>query len=119
MELSEALFIFFAGVLAHSFGIRLFGVWTKTLLYKITFINCLAILKFTENVSKKMLESAEVGHEQTLDVIFEHWQKMALYSLKNVIPDGVWQQIAVEDWRQAMKILEVLENKGPGAGNEN
>jgi len=119
MELTQAMFIFFAGVVAHSLGIRLFGVWSKTLLFKITFINCLAILKLTEDVSKNMLKSAEVGSEETLKVVFEHWQRMALQSLKNAIPDGTWQQIAVEDWKQAMKILEVLKQQGAETKNEN
>ena len=109
--------MFFSGVLAHAFSIRIFGTWSKALLYKMTFINCLVILRMCENTSRKILNSVEPGEETTIQIIFQQWQKMALHSLKNLIPDTTWRQIAVEDWDQAMRILSKIE-KGIEESNE-
>ena len=117
MDFWTILIIFFSGVLAYALGIKLFGLWNKSLLYKLTFINCLAILRTCEGISKNVLKAAEVEDSKTIDIIFEHWQKMSLYSIKNIIPDVVWQDISVHDWEQAMKILTKLE-KGVEDQNE-
>ena len=109
MEFEYALLMFFSGVLAHAFFIRVLGIWNKALLYKMTFINCLVILRMCENTSKQIIKAAEPTEDKTIEIIFEHWHKMALHSLKNVIPDAVWRQISIDDWDQAMKILSNIE----------
>lgn len=112
VEFVNIFIIFFSGVLAHAFGIRLFGVWTRTLLYKITLVNCLALLRYTEKTSKEMLKAISPEQDEGIEIIFKYWQSMALSSLKNAIPDGTWQQISIEDWDQAMKILTAMKAKG-------
>ena len=109
MDFWTLLVIFLCGALSHAVGIRLFGTWNKSLLFKLTFINCLAILRTCEGISKDVLKAADIEQDKTIDIIFEHWQKMSLYSIKNIIPDAVWQDISVNDWEQAMKILSKIE----------
>ena len=112
MEFEYALMMFFSGVLAHSFAIRIFGIWNKSLLYKLTFINCLVILRLCEKTSKEMLSAAsgdDPAADRSIEIIFKHWHQMALYSMKNIIPDVVWQQMSVADWDQAMKMLKEIE----------
>ena len=119
MEFQNMLFMFFAGVVAHALGIRLFNLWNKALLFKTTFINCLVILRFTENISRELVDSMLQNSErdENIEIVFKHWQKVVLFSLKNIMPDPVWHQISVDDWSQAMKILSAIENKG--VENEN
>jgi protein gp37 len=107
----EALILFFSGVVAHAFGIRIFNVWNKTTLYKVTFINCLALLKLSENASKELLKMLSPAEKESIEIIFKHWQRMALYSLRNAVPDNTWRQISIEDWDQAMKILSIVEKE--------
>ena len=120
MEFQNMLFMFFAGVLAHALGIRLFNLWNKTLLFKTTFINCLVILRFSENISRELVDARLDGQEQdkNIDIVFKHWQKVALFSLKNIMPEPIWRQIAVDDWKNAMKILSAIENKGVESENQ-
>jgi len=114
MNFESMLFMFFAGVLAHALGIRLFNIWNKSLLFKTTFINCLVILRFAENISRELVATRSDGLEENekINTVFKHWQKVALFSLKNIMPDSVWQQISSDDWNQAMRILSAIENKG-------
>lgn len=109
MEFEYALLMFASGVLAHAFLIRILGLWSKSLLYKLTFINCLAILRLCENTSKEILKASSPESGRSIDVIFKYWHTMALHSLKNVIPDVAWRDISVEDWDQAMRILSAIE----------
>ncbi len=119
MEFQNMLFVFFSGVLAHALGIRLFTVWSKTLLFKATFINCLVILRFAENISRELVDAHLDNSDQdkNIDVVFKHWQKVALFSLKSIMPEPIWRQVATDDWQNAMKILSAIENKG--VENEN
>jgi len=112
VELIDIFITFFSGVLAHASGIRIFGLWSRTLLYKITLVNCLALLRYTEKTSKELLKAVSPEQDQGIEIIFKYWQSMALSSLKNAIPDGTWQQISIGDWDQAMKILIAMESKG-------
>ena len=118
MDFNMALFLFFSGVFAHALGIRLFKTWSKAIFYKITFINCLAILRFSEDTSKDLLKMMGKEDDDTkINLVFANWQKMTLLSLKSLIPDKIWREIAIEDWERAMKLLSSLEKKG--AQNEN
>ena len=110
MSFEESLLMFVAGVVAHAVAIRLFGVWTKAMLYKLTFINCLVILRASEGMCKDLMIAAEPKSETAMNLIFQHWQRMTLFSIKNMIPDNVWKEISISDWQQAMKLLERLEN---------
>tara|TARA_B100000287_G_scaffold420225_2_gene459357 strand:- start:285 stop:635 length:351 start_codon:yes stop_codon:yes gene_type:complete len=116
VSLQEALFMFLCGVLAHSIGIRLFGVWTKSLFYKLTFVNCLIILKMTEETCKKFIGSVDAIDQPGVQAVFEHWQKMVLFSLRSAIPDPIWKEVSVNDWEDAMKLLLKIQQ---GAENEN
>jgi hypothetical protein len=109
MDFSTALFVFFSGVLAHAIGIRLFKTWNKALLYKLTFINCLAILRFSENMSKELLKTSEIKDEQNIDIVFDSWRKVTMMSLHGALEDKVWRNIALADWDRAMRMLSSLE----------
>lgn len=112
MELSTAMFLFFSGVLAHALGIRIFKTWSKSLFYKMTFINCLAILRFAESVSSDLLKAVEAENTENVEIVFDNWKKTTMLSLQAVLPDHVWQNIAVRDWNQAMRLLSSLEQNG-------
>ena len=106
------MFLFFSGVLAHALGIRIFKTWSKSVFYKMTFINCLAILRFAENISRDLMKAVEAEEDKSVNMVFENWKKTALLSLQGVMPDHVWREIAVRDWNQAMNLLSSLEKKG-------
>lgn len=110
MSFEESLLMFTTGVIAHALAIRLFGVWTKAMLYKITFINCLVILRASEGMCKDLLSAADPKSEMDVKIMFEHWQRMTLFTIKNMVPDSVWKEISISDWRQAMRLLDKLEN---------
>ena len=111
MEISIAFALFVAGALSHAFAIRLFKIYTKTLFYKMTYINSLAILKFADSLSQALIDGCENNDADTTSKAFEHWRKLALYSLRVCIPDDVWRQMSVSDWRSAMKLLQELEKE--------
>tara|TARA_A100001515_G_C4475425_1_gene178289 strand:- start:125 stop:466 length:342 start_codon:yes stop_codon:yes gene_type:complete len=112
MEPMSAMLLFFSGVLAHAAGIRIFKTWSKSAFYKMTFINCLAILKFAESTSRDLVDAAVLEDDKSIDKVFESWRIISMLSLQSVIPDHVWRQIAVRDWDQAMRLLSSLEQKG-------
>ena len=111
MELMDALIFFFSGIAAHAFGIRIFGVWNKALLYKTTFIKCLTLLRLSEDITKDLFKTMAPTERENVEKVLKYWQKLALRSLKNAIPDGTWRQISIEDWDQAMKILATVEKE--------
>ena len=117
MDFNIALVLFFSGVFAHALGIRLFRTWSKAIFYKMTFINCLAILRFSENTARDLLKAAEEDDEEKINLVFANWQKVTLFSLRSIVPDRIWREIAIEDWDQAMRLLLTLERKG--TQNEN
>ena len=82
------------------------------MLYRITFINCLAALKLADGLSQDLIKVIEPEQTENTETIFKYWRKMALFSLKAIIPDQVWSDISVDDWQQAMKILNFLEKQG-------
>ena len=103
-DIWKAFLFFFCGVATHAFAVRIFKVYVKTLFYRMTFINCLAILRFADNLSQSLIESCQES--------FEHWRVLALLSLRNYVPDAAWKQISITDWQTAMRLLSELENKG-------
>ena len=109
MDFSTALFVFFSGVLAHALGIRLFKTWNKSLLYKMTFVNCLAILRFSENMAKELLKATDSQDEENVEVVFDSWRKVTMMSLHGALEDRVWREIALADWDRAMRMLSSLE----------
>jgi hypothetical protein len=117
-EFGSMLFLFLCGAFAHSIGVRILGIWSKTMMYRMTFINCLALLRLCEGTSKELIEATCAGEEEkrAVETIFKYWQKMALTSLRTAMPGVVWQNIAIDDWEQAMKILSNIEK---GVENEN
>ena len=74
--------------------------------------------KLCEGTSKDLIEATCAGEEEkrAVETIFKYWQKMALTSLRTAMPGVVWQNIAIDDWEQAMKILSNIEK---GVENEN
>jgi len=108
----KAFLFFFCGVAAHAFAVRIFKVYVKSLFYRMTFINCLAILRFADNLSQNLINSCEGSEAGMTDESFEHWRILALLSLKSYVPDAAWKQISITDWQTAMKLLSELENKG-------
>lgn len=111
MELTDALIFFFSGIVAHAFGIRIFGIWNKALLYRTTFIKCLTLLRLSEDIAKDLFKAVDPTEKKDIEKVLEYWQKLSLRSLKNAIPDGTWRQISIEDWDQAMKILATVEKE--------
>ena len=113
MDFSSAMFLYISGILTYAFALRIFGIYTKSLFYKLTYINSLSILKFVDNLSMELVSNAP-GNEKSMDVVekaYEHWRLLALFSLKTCMPDSVWQEMGTLEWQQAMKMLETLEKK--------
>ena len=108
----KAFLFFFCGVAAHAFAVRIFKVYVKSLFYRMTFINCLAILRFADNLSQDLINSCERNELETTNEVFDHWRVLALLSLRSHVPDDIWKQISITDWPTAMRLLSELENKG-------
>ena len=111
MEISTAFILFTAGALSHAFAIRLFNIYTKVLFYKMTYVSSLAILKFVDALAQDLINNCEGNDVATTSKAFEHWRELALYSLRVCIPDSVWRQMSVSDWRSAMKLLQEIEKE--------
>ena len=112
MNLSEAIFMFFAGVVSYAFLIRILDIRSKAILYKLTLINCLSILKYTSRCVEDNLINAQGYDQKHTKTIMQYWQEMAIVSLKNSIPDETWRTLSVDDWKQAMRLLSQIEHLG-------
>jgi hypothetical protein len=109
MDFSLALMMFFGGVISHMFAIKIFGTYSKSASYRITFINCIALLKFIDGMAQDLLKSIDPDERLNIEAAFEHWRQLALFSLKNSVNDQMWRQTSIADWRLAMKILAEVE----------
>jgi len=109
MDIGVAFLLFISGVLSYMMGIRIFKTWSKSTMYKITYINCLAVLQLADGVSQDILKSADPENESNIEVAFDLWREMALQSLNRTIPDKIWKEISVSDWKTAMRVLEKIE----------
>ena len=111
MDISVAFLMFFSGIATYAVALRIFNIYTKSLFYKMTFVNCLTVLKFADGIAQDLINSSEEANKELTNKAFEHWRILALYSLKTCMPDGVWQQMSVTDWDLAMKLLGELEKQ--------
>ena len=118
MELESALLMFFSGVIAHAVAIRLFNTWSKSLIYKTTYISCLAILRMADGMSKEIIKAAEPESTTDIDTAFAYWRSLSLHSLKSIISDDVWRRMCFTDWDKAMKTISALEKKGTEIEND-
>ena len=109
MDLGLALIMFFGGVISHVFAVKIFEVYSRSAMYRITFINCIALLKFIDDMAQDLLKSVDPDNKANVEAAFGHWRQLALFSLKNSINDHLWRKTAVLDWRLAMKILAEVE----------
>lgn len=109
MDFSLALMMFFGGVISHIFAIKIFGAYSKSASYRITFINCIALLRFIDGIAQDLLKSIDPEESSNVEAAFEHWRNLALFSLKNSVNDHMWRQTSITDWRLAMKILAEVE----------
>ena len=109
MDVGVAFILFFSGVLSYMLGLRIFKAWTKSRMYKITYVNCLAVLQLADNISQDILVSTNPENKDDIDAVFALWREMAIQSLNATIPDNIWKEISVSNWAQAMKILKKIE----------
>jgi len=113
VDLLSAILLYLSGIFTYAIALRIFGIYTKTLFYKLTYINSLSILKFADNLSMELATAGleDPDMEEAIKKAYEHWRLLALYSLKVCIPDGVWQDMGTLEWEQAMKMLKTLEQR--------
>ena len=109
MDIGVAFLLFFSGAISHMVGTKIFRTWSKSRMYKITYINCLAVLQLADNMSQDILKTTNPDGIEDIDTVFAFWREMALHSLNSTIPDKVWKQISVSSWARAMKVLEKIE----------
>ena len=110
-DIWKAFLFFFCGALTYASALRIFKMYSKTLFYKVTFINCLSVLKFADQISQELLNSSDEADEETIKKALGHWRTLSLLSLRTYLPDHVWRQLAITDWATAMKLLSNLEKK--------
>lgn len=112
MNLNESIFMFFAGAISYAFLIRILDIRSKAILYKLTLINCLSILKYTSRCVRESLIRDEEYDPTHADIIMKYWQEVAIVSLKNSTPDETWRSLSVDNWKQAMRLLSQIEQLG-------
>ena len=104
--------MFFAGVFSYALLIRILDIRSKAILYKLTLINCLSILKYTSRCVKESLIREDKYEPEHAEIIMKYWQEISIVSLKNSIPDETWRTLSVDDWNKAMKLLSQIERLG-------
>jgi hypothetical protein len=112
MDFGEAFLLFFSGAIAHSFLIRMLGIHTKTMLYRLVLINCLSLLKYVSKHAEQHLLLVVEQEEKSVEIVMKYWQDMAIASLRNSTPHEIWATMSVTDWEQAMRLLSKLEHTG-------
>ena len=111
MDFTYAMLMFFSGVFAHIFALRIFKVWSKSLMYRATFVRCLSALQLTDEMSQGLLKNANPENGDQVDAVFDYWRKMSLYALQNAVSDREWRNVVVSDWKVAMNILEQVKRR--------
>ena len=71
MDLSLAFMMFFGGVISHIFAIKVFGAYSKSSSYRITFINCIALLKFIDGMAQDLLKSVDPSSRADVEAAFD------------------------------------------------
>ena len=118
MEIESAFLMFFSGVIAHAVGVRIFNIWNKSLVYKTTYISCLAILRMADGMAQEILKAAEPEDHESIDTAFGYWRKLSLHSLKDILSDKTWKQMCYTDWDKAMRTISALERLGAETEND-
>ena len=118
MELESAFLLFFSGVIAHAVGVRIFNIWNKSLIYKTTYISCLAILRMADGMAQEILKAAEPENHESIDTAFDYWRRLSLHSLKGILSDNTWRQMCYTDWDKAMRTISRLERQGAKTEND-
>ena len=111
MDVATAFLMFGSGILSYAVALRIFKIYTKSLFYKMTFINCLCILKFADGLAQDLINSCENADEESTSKAFKHWRLLALYSLKACVPDNVWRELSITEWNMAMRLLDELNKE--------
>ncbi len=111
MDFWTVLIIFFSGVFAHMFALRIFRVWSKSLMYRATFLRCLDALQMTDEMSQNLLKTASPESIEQIEVAFNYWRTISLYSLQGAVKDAAWKNIAITDWKTAMSVLKEVKRR--------
>mgnify|MGYP003655808242 CR=1 FL=1 len=113
IDIIPALLLYFSGIVTYGFSLRIFKVYTKSVFYKMLYINSLSILKYADNLAQDLINNSpgNENSQSTTAKAFEHWRLLSLYSLRVCVPDSVWQEMGTLEWNQAMRILKLLENE--------
>ena len=111
IDVVPALLLYFSGIITYAYALRAFGIYTKSLFYKITYINSLTALKFVDALAQDLINNCPENDADMTSKAFEHWRVLALYSLRCCVPDSIWRNMGTLEWDQAMKLLKSLEEK--------
>jgi hypothetical protein len=114
MDFWNAAFVFFAGVLAHMWGQRIFDRTRVFNVYKETFIKSFIILKYSVETCESLMSGVEDANPDKEGVLaaFQFWKRMAVESLKDCVPPEVSKSLGVKDWETAIKALERITKTG-------
>jgi len=105
------LIVFFSGVFAHMFALRIFRVWSKSLMYRATFLRCLDALQMTDEMSQNLLKGTNPENIEQIEAAFNYWRTMSLYNLQGAVKDAEWKNIAITDWKTAMGVLKEVKRR--------
>jgi len=114
MEFWDAAFIFFAGVLAHLWGQRIFDRVRLFNVYKETFIKSFILLKYTADNCERLASNleGESKQDEAMAAAVQFWKRMSVRTLCESVPGEVSRSLGVRDWKTAMKALERITKTG-------
>jgi len=114
MEFWDAAFIFFAGVLAHLWGQRIFDRVRLFNVYKETFVKSFILLKYTADNCESLASSVEEApeHKEAMAAAIQFWKRMSVTTLCESVPGEVSKSLGVKDWKTALKALERITKTG-------
>ena len=114
MDFWSAAFLFFAGVLAHVWGQRIFDRVRLFNVYKETFIKSFILLKYTAEASETLIFNVEETPErrEALAAAIRFWKRMSIRTLCESVPNQVSKSLRVKDWDSGLKALERITKTG-------
>jgi len=114
MEIWDAAFLFFAGVLCHLWGQRIFDRSRLFNVYKETFIKAFILLKYTAENCEGIISSLEGTEEEREGVAaaIQFWKRITVVTLTESVPDEVSRSLGIKDWQTALKALERITKTG-------
>tara|TARA_R100000908_G_C3611441_1_gene61455 strand:+ start:96 stop:305 length:210 start_codon:yes stop_codon:yes gene_type:complete len=65
----------------------------------------------TDEMSQNLLKSTSPESAEQVEIAFNYWRTVSLYTLQGAVKDAAWKNIAITDWKTAMSVLKEVKRR--------